>query len=293
MKKNIGLILLLVIVFSSCGKQEVAKNEKDHFIDSLLAEMTIDEKIGQTVLYTSDWTSTGPTMRDSYKEDIKTGKVGAVFNAITTKYVRDLQRIAVEETRSGIPLIFGFDVIHGHRTIFPVPLGETASWDLEAIEQGARVAAIEASAEGLNWTFAPMVDIARDPRWGRIMEGAGEDPYLGSLVARARVRGFQGDDLSAPNTILACVKHYAAYGAAQAGREYHSVDMSERMLRSDYLPPFHAAIDEGVATVMTSFNDLDGVPATGNKFLLEKILRDEWGMPVLIWICRVLLLMTI
>jgi beta-glucosidase len=277
MKKNTGLILLLVLVFSSCGKQEVAKNEKDHFIDSLLAEMTLDEKIGQTVLYTSDWTSTGPTIRDSYKEDIKAGKVGAVFNAITTKYVRDLQHIAVEETRLGIPLIFGFDVIHGHRTIFPVPLGETASWDLEAIEQGARVAAIEASAEGLNWTFAPMVDIARDPRWGRIMEGAGEDPYLGSLVARARVRGFQGDDLSAPNTILACVKHYAAYGAAQAGREYHSVDMSERMLRSVYLPPYYAAVDEGVATVMTSFNDLDGVPATGNKFLLKKILRDEWG----------------
>ncbi len=246
-------------------------------VDSVLALMTLEEKIGQMTLFTSDWDVTGPTLRENYKEDVQQAKVGAIFNAHTAAYNKELQRLAVEETRLGIPLIFGYDVIHGYKTIFPIPLGTASSWNLEAIEQSARVAAIEASAAGLNWTFAPMVDIARDPRWGRIAEGAGEDTYLGSQIAMAQVKGFQGEDLSANNTLMACAKHYAAYGAAQAGRDYHTVDMSERKLRQTYLPPFKAALDAGVGTFMTSFNELDGVPATGNSFLLTEILREEWG----------------
>lgn len=246
-------------------------------IDSVMSLMTLDEMIGQMSLFTSDWAVTGPTLRDNYKEDILQGKVGAIFNAHTAEYNRELQRMAVEETRLGIPLIFGYDVIHGYKTITPVPLGEAASWNLEAIEKAARIAAVEASAAGLHWTFAPMVDVARDPRWGRIMEGAGEDPYLGSLIAEARVKGFQGTDISATNTIVACAKHFAAYGAAQAGRDYHTVDISERSLREIYLPPFKAALDAGVYTYMTSFNELDGIPATANAHLLTDILRTEWG----------------
>lgn len=246
-------------------------------IDSVLALMTLEEKIGQMTLFTSDWDVTGPTLRATYKEDIRSGRVGAIFNAHTADYVRELQRLAVEETRLGIPLIFGYDVVHGYKTIFPLPLAEAASWDLAAIEKAARIAAVEATAAGLNWTFAPMVDIARDPRWGRIVEGAGEDVYLSSLIAAARVRGFQGEDISAPNTLLACAKHFAAYGAAQAGRDYHTVDISDRSLRETYLPPFKAAIDAGVRTFMTAFNELDGVPATGSKYLLTDILRQEWG----------------
>jgi beta-glucosidase len=238
--------------------------------------MTLEEKAGQLTLYTSDMSVTGPTIRAQYMEDIKGGRVGALFNAFGAADTRRIQKIAVEETRLGIPLIFGFDVIHGHKTIFPIPLAEAASWDIEAIERSARVAAEEASAEGLHWTYAPMCDIARDPRWGRIMEGAGEDPYLGALIAAARVRGFQGDGVGSINSVMACVKHFAAYGASQAGRDYHMVDMSERMLREVYLPPYKAAIDAGAATVMTSFNELDGVPVTGSGFLMNKILRDEW-----------------
>ncbi|PHN06850.1 glycosyl hydrolase [Flavilitoribacter nigricans DSM 23189 = NBRC 102662] len=249
----------------------------DQRVDSVLALMTLDEMIGQMNLFTSDWAVTGPTLRENYKADIQAGKVGAIFNAHTAEYNRELQRMAVEETRLGIPLIFGYDVIHGYKTITPVPLGEAASWDLEAIERAARIAAEEATAAGLHWTFAPMVDIARDPRWGRIMEGAGEDPYLGELIAAARVKGFQGDDIAAVNTLIACAKHFAAYGAAQAGRDYHTVDISERTLRELYLPPFKAALDAGVYTFMTSFNELDGVPATANAHLLREILREEWG----------------
>ncbi|MBK8656613.1 MAG: glycoside hydrolase family 3 C-terminal domain-containing protein [Haliscomenobacter sp.] len=246
-------------------------------VDSVMKLMTIEDKIGQMTLFTSDWAVTGPTLREGYRDDIKAGKVGAIFNAHTAAYNRELQRIAVEETRLGIPLIFGYDVIHGYKTIFPVPLGESASWDLEAMEKSARIAAIEAAAAGLHWTFAPMVDIARDPRWGRICEGAGEDTYLGARIAEARVKGFQGDDLSKDNTLIACAKHYAAYGAAQAGRDYHSVDISERVLRETYLPPFMAAQKAGVRTFMTSFNELFGVPASGSRFLLTDVLRDEWG----------------
>lgn len=249
----------------------------DRFIADLMAKMTLDEKVGQLNLLTSNWESTGPTMRDSYKEDVRAGRVGAIFNAYTAKYTRELQALAVEGTRLKIPLIFGYDVIHGHRTIFPISLGEAASWDLQAIEKAAQISATEASAEGIHWTFSPMVDIARDARWGRISEGSGEDVYLGSLIASARVRGYQGDDLSRPDTILATAKHFAAYGAAQAGRDYHTVDISERTLRDVYLPPFKAAADAGAATFMTSFNEYDGVPASGNHYLLTDVLRDKWG----------------
>lgn len=249
----------------------------DRFIADLIAKMTLDEKVGQLNLLTSDWESTGPTMRAGYQDDIRAGRVGAIFNAYTAKYTRELQTLAVEGTRLKIPLIFGYDVIHGHRTIFPISLGEAASWDLQAIEKAARISAIEASAEGIHWTFSPMVDIARDARWGRVSEGSGEDVYLGSLIAKARVRGYQGDDLSRPDTILATAKHFAAYGAAQAGRDYHTVDISERTLRDIYLPPFKAAADAGAATFMTSFNEYDGVPASGSHYLLTDILRKKWG----------------
>ncbi|WP_447756035.1 beta-glucosidase BglX [Sphingopyxis fribergensis] len=249
----------------------------DRFVADLMAKMTLDEKVGQLNLLTSDWESTGPTMRAGYQDDIRAGRVGAIFNAYTAKYTSELQKLAVEGTRLKIPLIFGYDVIHGHRTIFPISLGEAASWDLQAIEKSARISAIEASAEGIHWTFSPMVDIARDARWGRISEGAGEDVYLGSLIAKARVRGYQGDDLSRPDTILATAKHFAAYGAAQAGRDYHTVDISERTLRDIYLPPFKAAADAGAATFMTAFNELDGVPASGSRHLLTDVLRGQWG----------------
>ena len=253
-----------------------ASGEMAGFLDSLLARMSLEEKIGQMTAFTSGWSTTGPTMREGYQRDIRAGRVGAIFNAFTADYTRRLQQLAVDDTRLGVPLLFGYDVVHGHRTIFPIPLGEAASWDLDAIERSARVAATEAAAEGIHWTFAPMVDIGRDPRWGRIAEGAGEDPYLGSLIAAARVRGFQGDDLAATDTVLATAKHFAAYGAAQAGRDYHTTDLSERELRETYLPPFEAAVDAGAGSVMTGFNDLNGVPASGNAWLISGVLRDEW-----------------
>ncbi len=247
-------------------------------IDGLLARMTLDEKIGQTVLLTGYGVTTGPVREQTALEDhVRRGECGSVFNVLSVAQVRRLQKMAVEETRLHVPLIFGFDTIHGYKTIFPISLGETASWNMELIEKAARVAATESAAAGLDWTFAPMVDIARDPRWGRISEGAGEDPFLGSQVAAARVRGFQGTNLAAPDAVLACVKHYAAYGAPVAGREYNTVDMSERLLREVYLPPYRAAIEAGALSVMTSFNELNGTPATANRFLLKQILRDEWG----------------
>jgi len=276
--------LALIIIVITAASFTIDRNKKpgndatiDRKVDSLLKMMTLKEKIGQMTQFTSDYDVTGPTMRQGYKDDIKAGRVGSVFNALGAKYTRELQKLAVENTRLHIPLIFGYDVIHGYKTIFPISLGETASWDTTAIEQSARIAATEASAEGLHWTFAPMVDIARDPRWGRIMEGAGEDPFLGSQVAKARVNGFQNHQLGATNTVVACIKHYAAYGAAQAGRDYNTTDMSERTLREVYLPPYHAGVEAGAGTLMSSFNELNGVPATGNKFLLTDILRKEWG----------------
>jgi len=276
------LILISVLLFLfSCNKVTQNNNSMDLIteakIDSLLSIMTTDEKIGQLTLFSSDWDVTGPTMRSSYKEDLKAGKVGAIFNAFGVEFLTELQDMAVKDTRLGIPLLFGYDVIHGYRTIFPIPLAQAASWDLESIEKSERIAAIEATAAGLHWTFAPMVDICRDPRWGRISEGAGEDPYLGSQISKARVNGFQNHDLFADNTLLSCVKHFAAYGAPIAGRDYNTVDMSDRMLREVYLPPYKAAVDAGVATVMSSFNEVNGVPASGSKYLMKDILKGEWG----------------
>lgn len=246
-------------------------------VDSVLELMTLEEKVGQMTLFTSDLTTTGPTIRDDYVPLIKAGKVGALFNAYGTDYTTKLQKMAVEETRLGIPMLFGYDVIHGFRTIFPIPLGIAASWKPALAELTARVSAREATASGLHWTFAPMVDVARDARWGRIAEGAGEDPYLNSRFGEAYVKGYQGDDLSNTNTILSTVKHFAAYGAAVAGRDYNTVNMSEREMREVYLPPFKAAIDAGAATVMTAFNEYNGVPATANEFLFNQVLREEWG----------------
>ena len=254
-----------------------AQGDMDRFVTDLMSRMTLKEKIGQLNQLTSGWDVTGPTLREGYRKDIRAGNVGSIFNAHTAAYTRSLQKLAVEETRLGIPLLFGYDVIHGYKTIFPISLGEAASWDLDAIENAARVAAVETSAAGVHWTFAPMVDIARDPRWGRVSEGAGEDPYLGSRIAAARVRGFQGDDLAAVDTVLATAKHYAAYGQAQAGRDYHTTDMSLRELWDTYLPPFRAASEAGVATYMTAFNDLNGVPATANDYLLNDILKTRWN----------------
>ena len=280
MNKKILLIILVLSMsfFLQVTAQKINNDNAaiESKIDALLQQMTLEEKIGQMTLYTSDWDVTGPTIRSGYRKDIEAGKVGAIFNAYSVDYVRDLQSIAVENTRLKIPLMFGYDVIHGHRTIFPMPLAQAATWNMEAIEHSERIAATEATAEGLNWTFTPMVDVARDPRWGRIMEGSGEDTYLTSRIAVARVKGFQGDNLAADNTMVACAKHYAAYGAAIAGRDYNTVDMSDRVLRETYLPPFKACVDAGVGTFMTSFNEVDGIPATGNEYLLREILKKEW-----------------
>jgi len=281
MLKNKLLLLGVMLLFCSmvfAQEKKAGEYEKmEKFVNDLLQKMTLEEKIGQMSLFTSGWTVTGPVMSKDYRNYIRQGKAGAIFNAYTVDYVKDLQKIAVEETRLHIPLIFGYDVIHGHRTIFPVPLAQASSWDLDAIEASERIAATEATAEGLNWVFAPMVDIARDPRWGRVMEGAGEDTWLGSRIAAARVKGFQGMDPGAANTVMACVKHFAAYGAPQAGRDYNTVDMSERSLYEWYLPPYKAAVDAGVGSVMSSFNEIAGVPSTSNKWLLTDLLRSKWG----------------
>lgn len=253
-----------------------AQNTKQAFVSNLIKRMTLEEKIGQLNLLTSDMDVTGPFMKPGYKKDIEAGLCGSIFNAYTPQYTRQLQEMAMK-TRLKIPLLFGYDVIHGHKTIFPIPLGEACTWDMALLEQSARIAAQEASADGLQWTYSPMVDIARDPRWGRVAEGVGEDTWYGTQVAKAKVKGYQGSDLSANNTILACVKHFALYGAIEAGRDYNTVDMSRRQMYQYYLPPYKAAIDAGVATVMTSFNEIDGTPATANKWLLTDLLRREWG----------------
>ena len=278
MKRIILFAFLSALLASSCsGRRESALKDVDPRVDSLLRIMTLDEKIGQMVLFTSDWDVTGPTIREGYLDDIRSGRCGNIFNAYTVDYIRELQRVAVEESRLGIPLMFGYDVVHGHKTIFPIPLGESCSWDLDLIRRSASASAAEAAASGLNWTFAPMVDISVDPRWGRVSEGAGEDPYLGSLIAAARVKGFQGENLANPLTVLACVKHFAAYGAPFAGRDYNTVDMSERQFREFYMPPYKAGVDAGALSVMTAFNEYDGVPATGNQYLLKDLLKGEWN----------------
>ena len=279
---NIFCLFLFLLILSSCENiRNSSRKGKDpemyKFISDLMQKMTLEEKIGQLNLVSVGFTVTGPRVSDQVEQKIKQGLVGGVFNTYTSIAVRKLQEMAVNESRLGIPLIFGFDVIHGHRTVFPVPLGLATCWDMEAIEKTARIAAEEASAEGLNWTFSPMVDLTRDPRWGRICEGSGEDAWYGSRVAQAMVKGYQGDDLSAPNTLMACVKHFALYGGAIAGRDYNTVDMSMRQMMEDYLPPYKAAVDAGAGSVMTSFNDINGVPATGNHWLLTELLRDQWG----------------
>jgi beta-glucosidase len=254
------------------------KSVIDQKVDALLAKMTLDEKIGQLNQYNGDWEATGPLTKDvgNKIDEIKNGRVGAVLNIMGATHTRTFQEAAMQ-SRLKIPLLFGQDVIHGYRITFPIPLAEAASWDMEAIEKAERIAATEASASGINWTFAPMVDIARDPRWGRVMEGAGEDPYLGSLIAAARVKGFQGNGLGNTDAVMACAKHFAAYGAAIGGRDYNSVDMSLRTLWDIYLPPFKAALDAGASTFMNSFNDLNGIPATGNGYLQRDILKGKWG----------------
>lgn len=246
-------------------------------IDSLLSIMTIEEKIGQVNQLAGTWAiGKEPAISDDQKVRLKAGAVGSFLNVFGAAVTRDIQKIAVEQTRLKIPLIFGFDVIHGYKTTFPVPLAEAASWDTEAVEKSSRVQAIEASAAGVHWTFAPMVDIARDPRWGRVVEGSGEDPYLGSVMGKARVKGFQGDSFLKENTIMACAKHFAAYGAAVGGRDYNTVDISERELREIYLRPFKATVDAGVGSFMCSFNEIAGIPSSGNKHLLTDIFRNEW-----------------
>lgn len=277
MKKTISDILLILVLNTSFLQIGLAqKRTIDQRADSVLNLMTLDEKIGQLNQYNDDWNATGPVTIDSNKvSQIENGKVGSLLNCMGTERTRKWQNIAMK-SRLKIPLLFGQDVIHGYKTTFPIPLAESCSWDLDAIELSARISATEASAGGINWTFAPMVDIARDPRWGRVMEGAGEDPYLGSKIAYARVKGFQGDKLGDINSVMACAKHFAAYGAAIGGRDYNSVDMSDRLLWEIYLPPFKAAVDANVATFMTSFNDINGVPSTGNKYLQRDILKGKW-----------------
>ena len=253
------------------------KKSIDQKVDSVLRLMTLEEKIGQMNQYNDDWKATGPVTVDNTKANqIRKGQVGSLLNSLGTERTRSWQNIAME-SRLKIPLLFGLDVVHGYKTTFPIPLAEAASWDLDAIQLSARIGATEASASGIHWTFAPMVDIARDPRWGRVMEGAGEDTYLGSKIASARVKGFQGNKLGEINSLMACAKHFAAYGAAIGGRDYNSVDMSDRMLWETYLPPFKASVDAGVATFMNSFNDINGVPATGNKYLQRDILKGKWS----------------
>ena len=248
-------------------------------IDSLLRVMTIDEKVGQLVQY-SGWhrdSLSGPSVSPVQEQLIRQGRIGGIFNLFGAKATHDAQKVALEGSRLKVPLLFGLDVIHGYRTTFPIPLAEASSWDTAMVERDARIAAAEAAASGVNWTFAPMVDIARDPRWGRIAEGSGEDPLLGSLMAAARVRGFQGRDPASDVSIAACAKHFAAYGGAEGGRDYNTVDMSERTLREVYLPPYKAAVDAGALTVMSSFNEIGGVPGTENEALLTGVLRNEWG----------------
>lgn len=272
--RNLCLVILAVtqVVCVSAQKSKTIAQK----VDSVLQLMTLEEKIGQLNQYSGDWSHTGPITKDGDKQSqIKKGQLGSMLNIVGVEHTRTLQELAMQ-SRLKIPLLFGQDVIHGLKTTFPIPLAEAASWDLPAIERSARIAAKEAAASGIHWTFAPMVDIARDPRWGRVMEGAGEDPFLGSAIAKARVKGFQGNGLGSLDAVMACAKHFAAYGAAVGGRDYNSVDMSERLLHEVYLPPFKAALDAGVATFMNSFNDLNGVPATGNRYLQRTLLKEQW-----------------
>lgn len=258
--------------------RQAEKRKMDKIVDDLMSRMTLEEKLGQLNLpVAGDIVTGGPAAASNLAGKIKAGEVGGLFNMKGVDKMRELQRVAVEESRLGIPIIFGMDVIHGYETIFPIPLALSCSWDMDAIERSARVAAVEASADGIAWTFSPMVDVSREPRWGRVSEGNGEDPYLGSEIARAMVRGYQGKNMERPDEIMACVKHFALYGAPEAGRDYNTVDMSRLRMYNEYFAPYRAAVDEGVGSVMSSFNVVDGVPATANKWLLTDVLRDQWG----------------
>ena len=269
--------ILLSLVLAGLGINISAQKSIDQKVTELMAKMTLEEKIGQLNQYNDDITATGPITKDADKAgQVRAGKLGSILNAIGAKNTKNWQDQAMQ-SRLKIPLLFGQDVIHGFRTTFPIPLGETATWDMNLIEKSARIAATEASAYGIHWTFAPMVDIGRDPRWGRVMEGAGEDTYLGTLVGKARVKGFQGNGLGNKDAVMACAKHFAAYGAAVGGRDYNSVDMSLRQLHETYLPPFKAVSDIGVATFMNSFNDINGIPATGNKYIQRDLLKGAWN----------------
>jgi len=272
------LLVLLFIVVSIDTTAQVPQDAKmKTFVDGLMSKMTLDEKIGQLNLPGAGDITTGQAGSSDIGKKIGEGKVGGLFNIKSVAKIRDVQKVAVEQSRLKIPLIFGMDVIHGYQTVFPIPLALSCSWDMQKIEQSARIAAVEASADGICWTFSPMVDIARDPRWGRIAEGNGEDPYLGYQIAKAMVKGYQGDDLKKNNTIMACVKHFALYGAAEAGRDYNTTDMSRVRMYNEYFPPYKGAVDAGVGSVMSSFNEVDGIPATANKFLMTDVLRKQWG----------------
>ncbi len=290
MKKSIFSLMgtLAVMLLVSCGSPSTGRwvsysgdRLVERRVDSVLKLMTLEEKIGQMTQFSANWSITGPVMSDDFKPYLEKGLIGSIFNATSVEGIRRMQQIAVDSTRLGIPILFGQDVIHGYKTIFPIPLAEACSWDLEMMRRTAEIAAIEAASDGINWTFAPMVDIGRDARWGRVMEGAGEDPYLGSRVAQARIIGFQGGvggkALGEVHTLLATGKHLAAYGAAEAGRDYHTAELSEHTLRNVYLPPYEAAAKAGVASFMASFNEINGVPATGDRWLMTDILRGEWG----------------
>lgn len=273
----LGALLLSGISVSAQTKPQAADQKMKVFIDALMKKMTLEEKLGQLNLPDAGQFVTGEMGSSDIGKKIKEGKVGGLFNIKSVEKVREMQKLAIDQSRLKIPLIFGMDVIHGYQTTFPIPLGLAASWDMPLIEQSARIAAIEASADGICWTFSPMADICRDPRWGRIAEGAGEDPYLGSQVAKAFVKGYQGDDLRKNNTIMSCVKHFALYGASEAGRDYNTTDMSRIRMYNEYLPPYKAAVDAGAGSVMTSFNEIDGIPATANRWLLTDLLRHQWG----------------
>ena len=275
--------VLLAAAFLSTAAIQAQKSpqDMDRFIDALMKKMTVEEKIGQLNLPVSGEIVTGQAQNSDVAKKIEQGLVGGLLNLKGVEKIRDVQKLAIEKSRLGIPLIFGMDVVHGYETIFPIPLGLSCSWDMEAIRKSARVAAIEASADGISWTFSPMVDISRDPRWGRVSEGNGEDPFLGGAIAKAMVSGYQGIDLNNQlkrnDEIMACVKHFALYGAGEAGRDYNTVDMSRNRMFNEYMYPYQAAVDAGVGSVMASFNEIDGVPATANKWLMTDVLRKQWG----------------
>lgn len=271
-----ALAASLVVVAAGLQAQK-APRDMDHFIDQLMKKMTLEEKIGQLNLPVTGEITTGQAKSSDVAKRIRNGEVGGLFNLKGVERIREVQRQAVEESRLGIPLLFGMDVIHGYETIFPIPLGLSCTWDMKAIEESARIAAVEASADGISWTFSPMVDVSRDPRWGRVSEGNGEDPFLGAAIARAMIRGYQGKDMSRNDEIMACVKHFALYGASEAGRDYNTVDMSRQRMFNEYMLPYQAAVEAGVGSVMASFNEVDGVPATGSKWLMTDVLRKQWG----------------